>query len=86
MGDWVISHCDGGGLINEWTMPGNLSSSEVKAILQRLVCRDLTIDEILSASRRKNDKNRTTLLDQVGSGLPISYGENPHYNAERKNR
>ena len=41
-------------------LPGNLTENEIAAILQRLACRDLSVSEIISCSRR--GKWKTSLL------------------------
>jgi hypothetical protein len=80
---WRITELDSNEPKAEYELPDYMTENEIEAILQRLVCRNLSADEILSASRRKNDPRRSTLLDRIGSGRPIQYGDNPFYTAER---
>jgi hypothetical protein len=85
MAVWFIKEWDGIEVKAEHNLPGHLSVQEIETTLQRLVCRDLTVAEILLASRRTNDPLRTGFLDRVGNGHPIDYGHsNLHYTAELK--
>jgi hypothetical protein len=57
--------------VYEAVLPGNMTDAQVTTLVQRLACRDLTEDEIVGASLRKNKKS--TLLDvQLGRGGPNS--------------
>jgi hypothetical protein len=80
---WVIKEWDGNDVRAEYSLPGDLSPDEVTAILQRMVCRSLTLEEILAASRRKGDPKRTSILDSVGKGHVIEFGHDPRYTAEK---
>ncbi len=80
---WLITKWMGNAAIKRWEMSGQWSETEIELILQRLVCSGLNADEIISASLKKRDANRTKLLDRIGHGIPIQYGENPYYTAER---
>lgn len=85
MSDWIIKEWDGNDIKKEHKLSGRFSEKEIEAILQRLVCRNLTVAEILLASRRSNDTMRATFLDRVGSGKMINYGHsNLHYSAEKE--
>ncbi len=79
---WKIKGWDGNSVVFEREMLGNLSEKEISATLQRLVARNLSNDEVIDASRRKNDPNYSALFERIGSGYPISYGLDPHYTAE----
>jgi hypothetical protein len=79
---WVITEWDGFTKKGEGALPGHLTESEVFAALQRLACRYLNFDEVLAASRRKNDDGYSSLLERIGQGSPISCGESPRYTAE----
>ena len=79
---WLITKWVGNAAIKRWEMSGQWSEAEIEVLLQRLVCSGLTADEIISASLKKRDARRTKLLDRIGRGNPIHYGENPHYTAE----
>ena len=81
---WHIEGWDSTDLLFERDIPGNMSEGEVERLLQRLVCRDLTPNEVIDASLRKNSKNRSSLLDRIGSGNPIHIGSNPYYIATWK--
>jgi hypothetical protein len=48
-------------------LPGNFSEGEIITIVQRLTCRHLTDDEIVSASLRKSKRN-ALLEPQINSG------------------
>ena len=85
MAMWFVKEWDGTEVKAEHKLPGHLSEQEIEATLQRLVCRNLTVAEILLASRRANDPARTVFLDRIGTGRPIDYGHcNLHYTAEWK--
>lgn len=79
---WKIKRWEGSDPTTVGELPGHLTKSEIATVLQRLLCRGLTEDEILRASRRRRDKSYSPLLERVGRGSPISYGTNPHYTAE----
>jgi hypothetical protein len=81
---WHIEGYDGGALTFECSMPGNMSNREIEIVLQRLAARHLSENEVVSASLRRNAKNRSPLLDRIGNGFPIMYGENPYYIATPK--
>jgi hypothetical protein len=86
---WEIKGYDSAREIFADEVPGSMSVDEVSAILERLVCRDLTPDKIVSASVRKNYKRYVPLLEvhidrMAEKGTNITAGENPHYVALRK--
>ena len=83
MAKWLIRGWDSTEMIYERTVSGQLSVGEVETMLQRLCCRHLTEDEVIDCSLRRNDRARKTFLDRQGRSLPISFGENPYYTAER---
>ena len=62
-------------------LPGTLYPAEVARVLQRLTCHNLSRDEIVSASRRKRSIGYSPLLERVGSGNPIHFGQDPYYTA-----
>ena len=76
---WRIEGYDSIELIFERDVPGNLSESEVLAMLQRLAARHLSPDEIVSASLRRGAKNRSELLDPIGRKDSLHVGQNPYY-------
>ena len=80
---WLITKFDGTSHTLLGSTHGDLSEPEVLTILQRLACLDLSPSEIISASLRVSDETYVTLLERVGTGNPISVGENPHYTASR---
>jgi len=79
---WLIKGYEGLNKIYEHEIPG-YSEGEVLVLLQRLVCQSLSYEEITSASLRKSSKLRVGHLDRIGTGEPITVGENPMYLAER---
>lgn len=81
---WRIEGRVGSECIFESTMPGNMSEKEIETTLQRLVARHLSAEEIVSASLRRNNQWRSSLLDRTGRGAPICYGNNPYYIAAYK--
>ena len=82
---WKITRWDGNESSPVGTLPGHFAESAIANVLQRLLCRELTVDEILRSSLRKDTENYSPLLERVGRGRPMSYGTNPHYSAEVEN-
>ena len=83
---WVITEYDGlEGTFQNQFPGGYWSDHEMVSLLQRLASRYLTPNEIISASMRRNRKQRNGLLDvrrETGPGKYIlSVGENPHWTA-----
>ena len=86
---WEIKGYDSSKEIFADEVPGSMSVDEVSAILERLVCRDLTPHDIVSASVRKNYKRYAALLEVnidrfAEKGTNITAGDNPHYTAFRR--
>ena len=81
---WQIRGWDGLDVIFECEMPGQMSEPEISVTLQRLVSRHLSECEVVSSSLRKNHPSYRKFLKRVGSGSPITYGENPYYTADFK--
>ena len=79
---WRIKGWNDTELIFDQPMPGRLSEKAIAAILQRLACRHLSGEEIIDASRRPRDPGYRPLLERVGSGAPMTYGDNPFYTAD----
>jgi hypothetical protein len=49
--------------------------------MERLVASTLAADEIIAGSLRRNHKGYHPYFERAGRGIPISYGENPHFTA-----
>jgi hypothetical protein len=86
---WEIKGYDSSKEIFADEVPGTMSVDEVTEILQRLVCRELAPDKIVSASVRKNYKRYAPLLEvnvdrTAEMGTNITAGQNPHYVALRR--
>ena len=79
---WLITKHNSTEEVGSWRVPGHYSQTEVEAIMQRMVCTDLTPAEVLNASRRKNDTWRSSHLDRIGNDPCPQYGDNPWYIAE----
>jgi len=62
----------------------HFTDSQIEVLLQRLACRSLSKDEILTAS--KNKRNRTSLLEvskQNSEGrVTFMCGSDPHFSAK----
>jgi len=75
-------------LEEEWSFSvkaGCLSDNQARALLQRLACEHLSVEEIINSSVRKNCKRYRRLLEvngMTGSSLTFSLGENPWYTAQ----
>lgn len=78
---WKIIGWDEAEITFEAMMPGNMTSSEITAVLQRMACRHLTNQEVIAGSLRKNYRGYVPLLERIGSGTPIHVGTNPYYTA-----
>ncbi|MCD1264527.1 hypothetical protein B5M44_25895 [Shinella sumterensis] len=83
MKDWQVIRYDSLERQKIWRLPGSLTESEIEELLRRLVAHDLIQDEIVGASRPKGDPLRSSHFDRNGAGVPISFGNNPHYTAAR---
>jgi len=83
---WVIRGYDGSEQAFERSMPeGLLSEVEMKAVLQRLACRHLSDDEVVSASLRKNATGYRADLEikqsHGGRFTLMTIGSGSHYTA-----
>lgn len=76
----TITKWDGNQEIESWDLKG-YSDPELHVILQRLVCTTLTPSEVIDASRRRNDPQRTAFLAPVSTGRVLDYGEGIHFTA-----
>ncbi|MDP2620299.1 MAG: hypothetical protein Q8P46_08990 [Hyphomicrobiales bacterium] len=83
---WRVQGFNSSEKIFERDMPGDLSEAEISTVLQRLVCRHLSPDEIIRASLRKGDPDYIVHLERMGTGRPIEFGYDPHYTAELKEK
>jgi hypothetical protein len=84
---WQIKGWDGQKPVFEREVAGNLTEPEISAMLQRLACRHLSDTEIIRASVRKGDPEYAPLLERIGTGNPICYGDGSlHYTAEFKEK
>lgn len=83
---WKIRKFDGDNHKQVWSVSGALSEPEICTMLQRLVSQNLSDDEIISASLRKNDRHHNTLLERIGRGTPICYGEGIYYTAQSEEK
>ena len=63
-------------------LPGSLNPKAVSRVLQRLVCHHLSNDEIVNASRRKGSRGYSSLLERIGLGDPLHFGEDQFYTAK----
>ena len=79
---WIIKKYDGNRLLDEWSATGALSEQEIHKMLQRLVSRNLSDEEVIDASLRNNDPKHARHLERIGRGKPIQYGEGIYYTAE----
>jgi hypothetical protein len=85
MAVWKIEGWDSTRRIFELRAPGNLEPREVTRMLQRLACRDLSPQEIVSSSLRRNHKERANFLDPIcRNGGTIHVGNNPYYVATKR--
>ena len=65
---WKIQGIHSTTVVFKGELPGGYSNGEITTILQRLACRHLTDEEIISASLRKG--RRTSLLEAKTAGPP----------------
>lgn len=78
---WKIEGRRGLEPIFEAEMPGNITDAEMRAVLQRLVCTNLSPRQVVYASLRRNDAKRSHDLDPIGKPHELHYGQNPWYTA-----
>lgn len=86
MPHWKIEKHDGileTGLVGE--LPDSMSEREVEEVLRRLVCIRLNEEEVLASSLDARHPNRRVLLDRIGSGPEIQFGDNPFFIARLEN-
>ena len=79
---WLIQGYDGLTLIFKKQLTIAFTEHEISHILKRLVSKNLTANEILLSSKRKNMKGYLPLLEvrrENRERLTLSIGENPHY-------
>lgn len=79
---WRIQKFDGADRVWEKHLPGDLTESEVSIAMQRLVCRNLSEEEILDSSLQKNSERYRCLLERIGQPPPLHFGETPSYTAD----
>jgi hypothetical protein len=88
-GCWKITGYDKLTRLFERRVSSALCEREIKQMLSRLAARELTDDEIVSASLRKGMKGRRTDLDVVKSATPgegfWTTGSPRHYTARCEN-
>jgi hypothetical protein len=69
---------DGGKKLFEYMAP---RGCDPKKLLERLICRDLSPEEVINASRRPNNKKYWDpfVLTGYEVGFTMAGGHNPHY-------
>ena len=65
-------------------LPGTMGERQVAEILQRLVSRDLTAEDVIQSSLPLSARSRRPHLDRMGGGYPLCYGDNPSYTASKE--
>ena len=87
MAEWIIRGYDSSTKLFELPAPGNLNEREIEMMLARLAARDLTPEEVIDSSKRRNHRGAKSLLeahtDWRGKAFTISVGENPYYTASK---
>ena len=81
---WIIRRYDSDDERIIAELPGHFGEKEIAILLQRLVCMHLDENEVIAASLRRGAKGRSPLLDRIGHGAPMQYGENPYFTAQWK--
>ena len=79
---WLIECFDGTTKLFEREVPeSHLSELQMEEVLRNLACRDLNIDEIISASVNRRSKRTSHLQVRRETQAPFSLrcGENPFY-------
>lgn len=84
---WLIRGYDGAALQKRWSISfGMMSEKQIIVLLERLACKHLSPDEIMSASMRKGSPGYSALLEarkETTRGRRIiGVGESLHYVAE----
>ena len=65
---WKIRGYNSTELVFDKTLPGGYTNGAITTLLQRLACRDLSLDEIFAASKRK--RRGTGFLEARVDGPP----------------
>ena len=81
---WVVQGYDGQVEIFRYTLPKgpNWGEPRIIELLRRLICRHLTADDIINASRAPRDKLFSSELEERRATEPrlhITVGSNPFY-------
>ncbi len=86
---WFVTGWDGTEKIYEDVFRlSDFSEEQMKSLLQRLVCKHLTYDEIASLSRKRKPNEGhgelEVLLDASSNRFTMSVGSNPYFTAQSK--
>jgi hypothetical protein len=81
---WIVQGFDGNKPFDRLNLPKpSWSEPRVICLLQRLVCRHLTVKDVLDASRAPRDQSYNSVLkehrDAHGKRLTITVGTDPYY-------
>lgn len=79
MAKWILAKHEGSIETAQWELPGEMQEVEVEEVVRRLVCRNLSEDQIISSSLFPGDPKRYNLLDKVEDPTIIQMGENPFF-------
>lgn len=64
MASWIVTKYEGAVETGRWELPEVLDEAQVEEIVRRLVCRDLSEDEILNSSLPADSAKKYVLLDR----------------------
>ncbi len=81
MAKWVLTKHEGSIETTHWELPGEMQEQEVEEVVRRLVCRNLSEEQIISSSFSPSDPKRYILLDKVEDLAVIQMGDNPFFTA-----
>jgi len=81
---WIVQRFDGIKPLDRLTLPkSSWTEPRIISLLQRLLCRHLTVNDVVDASRTPRDRFYNSVLkehrDTSGKRLTIAVGTDPHY-------
>ncbi|KQQ69844.1 hypothetical protein ASF70_21885 [Rhizobium sp. Leaf321] len=82
MPTWKLTKYEGAIETSQWELPAELNEAQVEEIVRRLVCCNLTEEEVINSSLPADSAKKYVLLDRNEDPTVIHIGKNPFYIAE----
>jgi len=82
MPTWKLTKYEGAIETSHWELPAELNEAQVEEIVRRLVCCNLTEEEVINSSLPADSSKKYVLLDRNEDPTVIHIGKNPFYIAE----